>query len=66
MVKRNPGRKPWTTGAVRWLKTAANGHLTAPAIAKAMGRTPAAVYQKASLLKLSLGGGRGANARKKV
>ena len=50
---RNTG-KPWTTGEVRELRKLAKGDTPTPVIGLKLGRTPAAIYTKASEENISL------------
>lgn len=56
---RNPGRRPWTAGALKALKFSSKKGTPVRSVARMLKRTEGAVRQKAFSLGLSLGGGRG-------
>jgi hypothetical protein len=51
--------RPWTRNDVRTLKTLARQRIKTTAIARKLGRSERATYQKAAALGVMLGGGRG-------
>ena len=51
-------RSDWTAADVRQLKSLAKAKTPTAEIAAALGRTPGAVYQRASSQGITLGGGR--------
>jgi hypothetical protein len=65
MAKRKARTKlrPWTKDDVRTLKTLAREKTKTTVIARKLGRSVEATYQKASALGVTLGGGRGKRKR---
>jgi hypothetical protein len=51
--------RPWTKEEVRTLKTLTRQKIKTTAIARKLGRSVGATYQKAAALGVMLGGGRG-------
>jgi hypothetical protein len=52
-------RREWTKNDVRLLKTLAREKVKTTVIARKLGRSVGATYQKAMALRVTLGGGRG-------